>query len=328
MRVVVVGAGRRHKNEAAIARAVRELGHPCRLVNAVSWVQNLGRIALPLLERRIESFEPDVLVFSRHAMVLGEERLRRLVRRRYSAFWYFDLRVPPIPEVVSLGRLVDAMYTTYLPQVETYRSLGVGTVMHLPQGLDPTLDRPARWIPARYRCEVAFIGNGNYAHRLPILRAVARVAQLQIRGTGWRRAAKDLPVVGGPVYGRAYARAVGGAAISLGANSVPEMAGQYASASNRMWKAMGCGGFYLGEWVDGLNALAREGEHCAWYRTPDEAVAQVRRYLAAPEERRRIAEAGRAHALAHHTYASRVGLLLAGREYRLHAEMKPPQTSL
>lgn len=315
MRVVVVGAGRKHKNEAAIARAVRELGHACRLVNAVSWVQNLGRVALPLLHRRIESFEPDALIFSRHAMVLGEERLRQLARGRYSAFWYFDLRIPPISDVLTLGRLVDVMYTTYLPQVETYREFGITSTLHLPQGVDPLLDHPAATVPAAYRCEVAFIGNGNYGHRLTVLRAVASAAQLHIRGTGWRNAAPDLPVVGGPVYGREYARAVGGAAISLGANSVPEMENQYASASNRMWKVMGCGGFYLGEWVDGIDAFARDGEHCAWYRTPEEAVGQVRRYLDDPEARQRIAAAGRQHALAHHTYASRVRLLLEGKGY-------------
>jgi hypothetical protein len=314
---VVVGAGRTHKNEAAIARAVVKLGHVCRLVNAVSWRQNLGPISLPLLQRQIESFEPDALILSRHAMVLGPQRLRQLVRGRYSAFWYFDLRIPPIPDVVALGHLVDIMYTTYLPQVETYRSLGIPNIMHLPQGMDPTLDSPARWIPARYRCPVAFIGNGNYAHRLAVLRAVNAVAELQIRGTGWRRADRDLPVVGGPVYGRAYARAVGGAAISLGANSLPEMETQYASASNRMWKVMGCGGFYLGEWVDGIESFARGGEHCAWYRTPEEAAALVRHYLAAPAERQRIAAAGRRHALTHHTYANRVRLLLERKGYEL-----------
>jgi spore maturation protein CgeB len=294
-----------------------ELGHACRLVNARSWVQNLGRLAPPFLARRIESFEPDTLILSRHAMVLGEERLRRLTRGRYSAFWYFDLRIPPIGDVITLGKLVDAMYTTYLPQVEIYRALGIANVMHLPQGMDPDLDRPADRVSSKYRCEVAFIGNGNFAHRLPVLRAVAGAAQLHIRGTGWRNAEKDLPVVGGPVYGRAYAEAVAGAAISLGANSMPEMEAQYASASNRMWKVMGCGGFYLGEWVSGIDWFARDGEHCAWYRGPDEAVAQVRRYLADPEARRRIAEAGRRHALAHHTYASRVKLLLQGRGYEL-----------
>ncbi|HET6777550.1 MAG TPA: glycosyltransferase, partial [Gemmatimonadales bacterium] len=94
-----------------------------------------------------------------------------------------------------------------------------------------------------------------------------------------------------------------------------EMAFQTASASNRMWKVMGCGGFYLGEWVQGIEALAADGVHCAWYRSLDEGIELIRHYLDRPEDRRRIAECGRRHALEHHTYAHRVQLLLEGRGY-------------
>ena len=66
-----------------------------------------GAARLPLLERRISAFEPDAVVLTRHAIRLGEDRLRRVLHGRYSAFWYFDLRIPPLPEVVRLGRLAD-----------------------------------------------------------------------------------------------------------------------------------------------------------------------------------------------------------------------------
>jgi hypothetical protein len=286
------------------------------VVNTVTWTQNLGRLAAPLLHRRVEAFEPEVLICGRHALLLGEARLRSLFRGRTSIFWYFDLRIPPIAAVITLGRLVDTMYTTYAPQVETFERLGIPRVLHLPQGMDPELDRPATGrIPPQYRCDAAFIGSGKFSNRYAVLRAVGQVARLQIRGTDWRAAPKDLPVVGGPVYGPAYAQAVAGATISLGAHSMPEMAAQHGSASNRMWKVMGCGGFYLGEWVEGLEAFARNGEHCAWYRDPAEAADLVRHYLEHPEERQAIASAGRGHALAHHTYAHRVRLLLDGRGY-------------
>lgn len=283
----------------------------------MTWTQNLGRLAAPLLSRRVEAFKPDVLILTRHATLLGQQRLQQLIRGRYSAFWYFDLRLPPIQDVLKLGQMVDAMFTTCLPQVETYRALGVPNVMHLPQGVDPELDRPAGWIPRRYRCDVAFIGNGNSEHRQAVLRALASKYDLQIRGPAWRKASPDLPVVGGPIYGRAYARAVGGAAISLGASSLAEHVSQVASASNRMWKVMGCGGFYLGEWVEGIDTLAQDGVHCTWYRTPEDAVDLVRHYLDHSDERKKIAEAGRRHALEHHTYAHRVRLLLERRGYPL-----------
>ena len=58
-------------------------------------------------------------------------------------------------------------------------------------------------------------------------------------------------------------------------------------------------------------ALFREGETIACFGSPDEMVEKARRYLAAPEDRARIAKA--AHALVMtggHTYVDRVKAIL------------------
>jgi spore maturation protein CgeB len=317
MRIAVLGAGGAHKTEESLGRAARSLGHACRVVDALGWTRRLGGAGARLARRQTEAFEPDFVLVTRHAIRLGEATVRALVRGRPSAFWYFDL--PATGPVVALGRLVDAMYVTSPGQLETYRAAGIGQVAFLPQGLDPAADHPAAWAPPWLRCDASFVGSGQYPHRHTVLRAVARACDLQIRGPGWQGAPDDLPVRGGAVRGRAFARVVRGAAISLGANALPEQDREYASASNRMWKILGCGGFYLGQYVAGIDRFARHGEHCAWYRSADEAVELVRRYLADPEARARIAAAGRAHALARHTYAQRLALLLAGRGYPLDA---------
>jgi Glycosyl transferases group 1 len=317
MRVAVIGAGKRYRTEASIAHAVRSLGHPCRLVDVLGWTNRLGRLALPFLQRYAQAFESDLVILTRAAYRLGEDNLRALVRGRRSAFWYFDIRDTPREETLTLARLADVMYTTYLQEVAVFRAAGIADVRFLPQGMDPELDRPASRIPAEYRCDVSFIGSAGGADRHAILRSIAEVADVQIRGPGWEQARGKLPVRGGPLWGPRFAQAVGGAKISLGANSVVEQAAQRASASNRMWKVLGCGGFFLGRYVEGIEHFARDGVYCAWYRDNADAVAKVREYLADPERRQRIAAAGRAHALAHHTYAHRLELLLAGRGYEL-----------
>jgi spore maturation protein CgeB len=103
----------------------------------------------------------------------------------------------------------------------------------------------------------------------------------------------------------------------LGASALPEQAADRASASNRMWKVLGCGGFYLGPYIEGIESFAADGVHCAWYRDPAHAAELTHHYLAHPEERVRIALAGRAHALKYHTYAHRLPLLLQGKGYPL-----------
>lgn len=316
MRVIVLGAGGAHKTETAVARAIRTLGHACRHVNVVGWTRYLKGLGFPAIRRLVDSFEPDLLIVTRPAVRLGIDHLRALIRGRRSAFWYFDLASHTLPDALALGRTVDIMFVTTPSQVDRYRAAGVRAILHLPQGMDPVSDHPVARAPRRYRCDVSFVGSGHYPFRHELLRAVAAGCRMQIRGPGWEQAPADLPVCGGPVWTTRFARVVRGAAISLGAHALPEHAHERGGgASNRMWKVLGCEGFYLGAYVDGIEAFARGGEHCAWYRDTDQAVALVRHYLADPAARSRIARAGRTHALAHHTYAHRVPFLLEGRGY-------------
>ncbi|HET8834258.1 MAG TPA: glycosyltransferase [Gemmatimonadales bacterium] len=323
MRVVVLGAGGARKTETSIARAARALGHECRLVNAVTWTRYAGPFAPRAIRYAVESFDPDFVVLTRHAILAGETELQALLRGRGAAFWYFDL--PPRPAVLALARLVGNLYVTSPGQVERYRAAGVEEVRFLPQGVDPVRDRPARSAPPDLECDASFVGSGQFPHRYPVLRAVGAACRLQIRGPGWEGAPADLPVAGGAVHGRRLRQVIRGAAISLGANATAEQDREPASASNRMWRILGCGGFYLGQRVPGIEEFAADGRHCAWYRSAEQAAELAVHYLASPDQRCRIAEAGRAHALEHHTYARRLELLLAGRSYQV---APPPQTSV
>jgi hypothetical protein len=316
-RVLILGRSGSHRSEAAIARGARQLGHTVRLVDVSRWYRRLGSGAARFLRWRVDRFAPDTVILTRYAAALDQATLEAMVRDRRSALWFFDLVGQPHERIVRLGRAADRMFVTCPSQIDLYRSAGVDWVGYLPQGIDPALDRPARWSPRRYRCQVSFIGSGQYPYRHQLLRAVAAKFKLQIRGPGWDAAASDLPVAGGAVRGRQFARVVRGAAISLGGHAFPTQRGEQACASNRMWKILGCGGFYLGPWVEGIDGLAHGGEHCVWYDPADEAVDLIAYYLKRPELRSAIAQAGRRHALEHHTYADRVALLLEGRSYSL-----------
>lgn len=315
MRIVVLGAGGARKTEASILRAARSLGHACRLVNTVSWSRYARSWSSRVASYLAEQFEPDFLILTRHAIRLGRTSLHALLRGRQAVFWYFDPQ--PQEEVLTLGRLVGRMYTTYLAQVDGYRAAGIDQVGFLPQGVDPHRDVPARFAPPWYCCETSFVGSGQYPYRHVVLRAVASASQLQIRGPGWEAAPPELPVAGGPIHGRRLAQVIRAAGISLGASAHPAQDADRASASNRMWKILGCGGFYLGQHVEGIEAFANDGLHCAWYRDAAHAAELTRHYLAHPAERERIARAGRDNALAHHTYAHRLALLLQGKGYPL-----------
>lgn len=313
-RIAVFGKRGHHRTEASIARAARGLGHEVYFVDVARW-RSLGPLGPALLRWRLDAFDPDTLIVTRYAAELGEDQLRRLARGRWAAAWYFDL--PLTPSILLLGRATQRVFTTYRDTVPQYRAAGIAEAYWLPQGMDPLIDAPATEWPAEYACDASFIGSGPYPHRWPVLQGVARVCQLQVRGPGWDAAPRDIPVVGGEIRGAEFARATSAAKISLGASFSAEQAASRHSASNRMWKVLGCGGFFLGEYVEGIERLAGEGVHAGWYRGPADAAAQARHWLEHPEERAKIAAAGRAHALAAHTYAHRVRLLLEGRGLEL-----------
>jgi spore maturation protein CgeB len=315
IRLLVLGAKGRHKTEASIARAARSLGHRCRVLDVAGWHRRLGDAVRPALEWAARSYEPDLIVCTRHALLLGVVGLRRLISQRHAVFWYFD--AVPTEQAFELGRIVERMYVTYAAEVPVFRAAGVPDVKFLPQALDPREDYPAASAPPSFRCDVSFVGSGPYPYRWELLRAIAGMCTLQIRGPGWQEAPADLPVAGGEIRGRRFAEAVHGATISLDAHAVPPRPGMRASASNRMWKVLGCGGFLLAPRVAGIQAFAREGEHCLYYGDTTEALDAVRWALAHPEERARLAAAGRSHALGHHTYAHRLKMLIEAREYPL-----------
>jgi spore maturation protein CgeB len=210
---------------------------------------------------------------------------------------------------------VPEIYATTGFQVAAFHRAGF-TARFLPQGCDPTVDQPAPRIPKAFRCDLSFLGSGQFERRHEILRHFSGAGRLQIRGPSWDGAPPGLSVAGGTVRGAAVAQVIGGAAVSLGINALPpDDSERDGGTSNRLWRVLGSGGCFLGEYVPGVERFAAHGRHALWYRDIEEGVVLARQYIADPAVRLAVATAGRAHALAHHTYAHRLALLLAGQGY-------------
>ena len=87
----------------------------------------------------------------------------------------------------------------------------------------------------------------------------------------------------------------------------------------RVFEAVACGSLLVTNDLsdNGQAELFRDGEHLATYRDSDELLDKVSYYLARETVRERIAAAGRAEALARHTYRLRMESLLAAVEEEL-----------
>ena len=294
----------------AIVRAVRALGHPCRLVNVVGWsalwraADARGWCDWPRLRAR---GRPS----TRQATSRASRALRALTPDARAAS---GTSIPSPRPSSSRSRARSAGCTSPIcAQVEAYREAGVSRM------LDSCPRRGSRrrlpghaTTPSRFLCEASFVGSGQYPHRHELLRAVSGVCRLQIRGPGWEQAPADLPVAGGPVWGQRLRRG------DQRRGDLPRRPAPYPeqertgrlppTGCGRSWAAAGS---TSGPQCRTSSEFAVGRRHCAWYRDLDEAVALAEHYLAAPEERARIAAAGREHALSRHTYAHRLQLLLA-----------------
>ena len=79
----------------------------------------------------------------------------------------------------------------------------------------------------------------------------------------------------------------------------------------RVFDVIASGGFILTEYTPALDDVFDVGVEIATYRTMEELVEKVDYYLAHPQERQKIIDAGRARVLREHTMAHRADRMLS-----------------
>jgi spore maturation protein CgeB len=254
------------------------------------------------------------------------ETLRALCDVVPTTMWYRDLTIPPDPRIVERARHVETTFLTAGGQTTDFEAAGVRRALFLPDGVDPEIDRPMPPDP-EFECDVAFLGSGGDEYRTNFLTRIARHFRLRTWGRDWdERAGKAVNWTGRPAFSSDVGRVCASAAVVIGIErSIQREARIRNCSSNRMWRVLCAGGFYLGFAGPGIRDLLRDGEHCAFYDDEDHALEQLARYIENEAERARIREAGRAFVLAHHTLDHRVENLLSGNPFSnpLELERRP-----
>ena len=314
MRVLLVGKSRPHDVAQRVKRALERAGHRAALVNNHRIFFALGGAATGAwLAARYAAFRPDRVILNKPIGV-PPGLIRRISARTPVVMWYRDLRVPPDPAIVARAREVDTLFLTAGGQIEEFRALGAKRVLYLPDGADPESDRPTA-PDAAFECDVAYLGSGD-PYRAEFLSRVARRFRLRTFGRGWEPWADAVSWQRRTVTGEDFGRACSSARIVLSVEREFQAETQVASyTSNRIFRVIAAGGFYLGLGSAGARALLRDDEHCAYYDDPEHALAQIERYLADDARRERIRAGGRAFVLAHHTLDHRIRNLMTGEPF-------------
>ncbi|WP_455387800.1 CgeB family protein [Petrachloros mirabilis] len=232
--------------------------------------------------------------------------------------WHPD---PDIPEwLLPLIRSVDFCFTMAEGKLAEWKAKGAKRVAWLSQGFEPSffeVGPPTEADRQVYGSDVAFVGNidstNNYLSRRYKLKRVLREGfHLKWWGPRLGRKPINIPIFfsslgraygGRFVYGPEFARVAHCSKIFLAFDRHPEIR---LSMSARMYTAVGCGGFYMCEAMEGIESMLVPDREIVTFKEQEEMIDKIRYYLPRASERQSIARAGQARVLRDHTYEKRL----------------------
>lgn len=258
--------------------------------------QNL-KVSLGVLEqphktilRTIDSEKPD-WVFITGSRTLPVEMLAEIKQRAKLLLWDADAN--------SIDRrttwrerlhIPDIIVTSVLAIAQEYKN-DANRVVWMPQYFDQAYYRAT--IPVDRKYDILFLG-GLDKRREEILTALSHKYSVAYHCK---------------LFGEEMANAYNQAKIALGINWAEtsyEYSGPF-TTSDRMFKAMGCGAFYLIEPVQNLELVFEQGKHLDVYDgSQKQLFEKVEYWLQNVDDRENVAAAGQLEVLQNHTLSVRI----------------------
>ncbi len=237
-----------------------------------------------------------------------------------AANWFADF--PGAPGVLERGLWVGHAYNRLFFQstdlMGIHAAWGHRRVSWLPPACDPDIHRPVVLAPEerrRYGCAVAFVGS-RYPERERLFETIADL-DVGIWGPGWDALRPGSPLVsrirGGGTKPEDWTKIYAAASVVVhfaGSGGQPVLPDTMKQAGPRVFEILACGAFGLMDRKPDTAALFLDGEHLAFFDGESDFRSKVLEWLGRPTDRARIAAAGRAEALAKHTYRHRVSEML------------------
>jgi spore maturation protein CgeB len=253
---------------------------------------------------RAERFRPDLVWLEKGTFVFPRT-LRRLKRDPSLLFVYHntdDWRIRGALHDLHwrfLRRTIrwyDLHITSNLWNVDEFRAAGFPRVVHMELAANPAVRDPGI-VPEAERAAlggpVGFIGHWEPVTERRILHLLRHDVPTKVYGGGWDDAGAPSELAGAVQYrlvnGDEYARAIVSFDVNLGIVSKWNRN----HTASRTFQIPALGGFLLHERNEVVTQYFNEGVEAEFFDSDDEMLEKCKHYLAHPEERRRIAEAGR-----------------------------------
>jgi spore maturation protein CgeB len=263
----------------------------------------------------LEEFKPDFILHTKDelpAEVFGE--LRQVIK---VIQWYPDPVIPDwLPPYVKASDVFITMSEGLVNEFKRYNNKS----FFLTQAFAPSFFQ-IRKITDRdvntYSTEVTFVGNlGSkpcYLPRREFLKAVIKNGfKLKWWGPRLPRKISTIPLIIGKlgrayggkfVWGEEHAKICKLSKIYLGFDAQPHVR---KSMSERLYIAVGCGAFYMCQYIDGIEDVLETDKEIVTFKSEQEMIDKIRYYLKHDDLRKKIAEAGKQRVLKEHTYEVRM----------------------
>ncbi|MBR0856677.1 CgeB family protein [Bradyrhizobium liaoningense] len=277
------------------------------LARKVGLSPRLDAEAETILLSQIEEFKPDLVL--NQDLFHVDTRLARRIKQIGRPILIGQVGI--LPSRGEDWSVYDLLISQVAAVVDFFRSHGArAEVVHLafePAILDILPPPP----PQEF--DVTFVGAVSADHQLRVaqLEAVARRYDLKLFGSGLHTLPSSSPLHRchqGEVWGVEMYQALRASRITL--NSHIDLVRREAGNA-RLFEATGVGAFLLTDSKDNLHTLFEPGREVAAWRTVEDCLAQIERYLADDAARMSVAKAGQARTFAAHTFGRRIEEILA-----------------
>lgn len=210
----------------------------------------------------------------------------------------------------------DLFFTTKSFQVDYLRKLiGASRVRFLHHGYSSLVHRPLARVDVserEYVADVLYVGNHSSYKQAWMKEIAARVpeARLMVVGSGWEAAPfaafPQVAINGKVVVGDSYAGLLQRARINVAIHSGKDAStGWEDLVSTRTFEISACKGFMLHIDNPEVRTLFEPGSQIAVFAEPGQLAAEIRKFLAAPGERRQMIERAYARCVPAYSYDSR-----------------------
>ncbi len=227
---------------------------------------------------------------------------------------------PPLDfsNIIETAELYDHIFCSGTEVIDVLRKQGCRDVNWLPYAADPEHHHPVDVSDEdekRYKKDIALVGS-FYPNRAEALEVLADL-DIGIWGPYWRFLDPGSPLADKAVdrklnyseWIKIYSLAK--IVIVVHYNDMKTPCDQ---ASPKLFEALACGSFVLCDKQKDAMSLFEDGRHLVFFDGADDLRDKVVQYLRTPEERNRIASAGREEVLTKYTYRHRMEEMLSSVE--------------